>query len=173
MTIRRQGFTQHYNFERLRRLLKMKPYSKLNNAGFTLAEIIIALAIIVMLSTLALFLGFDFYRGYSLRSDANNIVSVLRRARNNALDNVNEAPHGVFINSSTKQLIIFQGNSYAARNPTFDGIFMLAPLVTPSGLQEVVFSQLSGDSNASGTITLATEQKSLNVSINHEGGIDW
>src|SRR5438105_2008049 len=79
---------------------------KKNTAGFTLIEIIIAIAILAIILTLGLFISFDFYKSYAFRSEKNIIVSVLQKARGQALNNINQARHGVSFQSG--QYIIFE-----------------------------------------------------------------
>lgn len=126
--------------------------------GFTLIEILVSLGIFTFLASLGLFISMDFYRSYSFRSQSSSLVSTLERARSQAMANINAAPHEVKIATSSYML-----DSQAF---SLDGI-------TPSGLNDIVFTQLSGESNASGSIRLTDGVHTATISLNYEGRISW
>lgn len=143
----------------------------MSNKGVTLIEVLIVVAIIVIISGLGLFVGIDFYKTYALNSERDIIVSILMKTRNKAANNFNESPHGVYIDSSG--YAIFQGVSYASRNQSYDEFIKRTNAVSASGLQEMVFEQLTGSlTTAAGDVTLSNGVKSINISLNSEGRID-
>lgn len=152
-----------------------------SRAGFTLIEILIVLGILAILSGFGLVASLDAYRGYSFRNERNTMVSVLQKARSQAISNIclgsgctDGKPHGVAFQAG--QYIIFQGSGYAARDQAVDQIVAVNYALTfaPGSLPEVVFSQLSGDAAPAGTITLTDEAgHSSVISINSEGQISW
>ena len=144
---------------------------KLRQKGLTLIEILITTTIIAVIFSLGLVFGIDFYRNYAFHSERDVIVSILEKARSRALNNINQEAHGVYFSGANH--VIFQGNSYAARNSLFDLIIPKSYSAILSGLNEVVFSQLSGESNASGTITISEDGRISDISINNEGRITW
>ncbi len=139
--------------------------------GLTLIEILIVAGIIVFLAGLGLFLGIDFYKNYSFYSERNIIVGILEKARNQALNNIGQSNHGVYF--QTSNYVIFQGNSYASRNSAYDQIIPASSLINRSGLQEIIFNQLNGESSTSGDIILSGGNHTSTISINNEGGINW
>src|SRR3989344_3331593 len=78
--------------------------------GFTLVEILIVVAILVVIFSFGLFISFDFYKSYSFHSEKSTIVSILQKARNQSLNNINESRHGVHFSASPLQYIIFECN---------------------------------------------------------------
>ena len=149
----------------------MKLHNISINKGFTLFEVLIVLGLFVVLVSFGLFVSMDFYRGSSFRSERNTVVSILTKARNQSLNNVNEAPHGVFFPAGA--YVLFQGPSYASRTTAFDETITATPTVTRSGLSEIVFSQLSGNANVSGSIFMSNGTRTSTVLINYEGRMDW
>lgn len=142
-----------------------------NIKGFTLIEIIIAVFVITMIGSLALFIGIDQYRNYALRAERDMIQAILKKARNQAMNNINEDPHGISLQAS--EYIVFQGSSYASRDPLYDESLLKSPAITTGGLTEVVFKQLRGDiSTAPGDITVSNGIKTFTISINREGRIN-
>lgn len=139
--------------------------------GFTLIEILIAMGILAIIGGFGLFVSLDFYRSNVIFSERDTLLSLLRRARLDAVNNIQAMPHGLYV--ATTSYILFAGSSYAARSSTHDYAFDKSVAVTTGGLTEVVFSPLAATSTASGTITLADETRNLEILVNYEGMIDW
>ncbi|MBI4993586.1 prepilin-type N-terminal cleavage/methylation domain-containing protein [Candidatus Wolfebacteria bacterium] len=150
--------------------MKLVEASQDNAKGLTMIEIIVAMAILSVIAGLGFWVSLEFYKTYNLDSEFNILTSALRKVRNLSMTNFNESAHGIYIEPN--RYVIFQGSSYVARNQSFDEIY--EPLsVNFSGIGEAVFSQLSGDSSASGTIKINYETKNRQVFINYDGKIDW
>ncbi len=140
--------------------------------GFTLIEMLIAVFILMIIASLGLFIGFDQYRSYSLSAERDTVVGLLQKARNQSMNNINEAAHGVEILSGS--YVVFQGNSYATRTAAYDQILPKSLAVTTSGTSEFVFKQLRGDMSVGiGSMTISNGVKTLTVSLNSEGRINW
>lgn len=139
--------------------------------GFTLVEIVIVVAILAVVLGLGYFVGFDFYKNYALHSEKDILISVLRKARSQALNNVGATAHGVYIGDSS--YTIFYGPSFVSRNSQYDENIRKAPGISLSGLNEVVFAPLTATSTASSTIILSNNQNSFFIDINYEGRINW
>lgn len=142
-----------------------------NRKGFTLIEIIIAVFILTAIGALALFIGLDQYRNYALNAERDTILAILKKARNQAMNNINEDQYGLSIQAS--QYIIFQGASYASRVASNDEIIPKSTAITTGGVTEVVFNQLRGDiSTTPGDITVSNNIRTFTISINSEGRIN-
>lgn len=139
--------------------------------GFTFIEFTIVLAILAFTAGLGLFVSLEFYRGSVLDSERDQFLSILRRARNAAINNIHNLSHGVYVASSS--YIIFAGPSYVGRIASYDEIFPRAAPVSFSGPSEIVFSRLAATSSASGTIILSYVPASTTIQINYEGQISW
>ena len=134
-------------------------------------EILVVIGILTVVFGFVLGTGFNFYSGQALISERDSMVSVLRTARSQALNNTDESNHGIYIGAD--QYILFEGGSYAARNQDFDSNFPRSKGLTISGLTEIVFNSPQGDSTASGTITISNSLGTAKITLNNEGGIDW
>lgn len=133
-------------------------------------EIIMVVAILSAIAGFGFWASLEFYKRYNLDAEFNILTSVLKKARNLSINNFNESAHGIFIEPN--RYTVFQGVSYASRNSDFDEIYQPSG-VNFSGIGEAVFSQLSGDSSASGTIVLNYETRTRIIFINYDGKIDW
>ncbi|HEY4477200.1 MAG TPA: prepilin-type N-terminal cleavage/methylation domain-containing protein [Candidatus Paceibacterota bacterium] len=135
------------------------------NRGLTLIEITVVLAIMAGLATIGLIVGVDSYSRYNFHSAEDTAVSMLQKARSEAINNIGESPHGVYF-ADLDNLILFYGSTYT---PGSDELKIEKPAaVSYSGASEMVFNQLSGNTSG-GTVTI----NSANITINNEGGIDW
>jgi prepilin-type N-terminal cleavage/methylation domain-containing protein len=139
--------------------------------GFTLIEIVVAMAVLAVVAAFVGTVGYDFYRSQAFTAERDNLLSLLRSARVRALNNINQADHGVYIGANS--YVIFEGSSYAARNAAFDEAYPRLPGVTASGTSEVVFHSPDGISNVSGTISLISGTAKVDIGLNYEGRIDW
>ena len=146
-----------------------KDYS--DNRGFSLIEIVVVMGILAILGSLGLFVAIDQYRSYALSAETSTIVSLLQKARNQAINNLGQSRHGVFLDNTNYTL--FEGTDYASRVQGYDEIIPKSPAVTMGGLQEIIFKQLNGESSTIGNITISNPQKTSVISINSEGRIDW
>jgi prepilin-type N-terminal cleavage/methylation domain-containing protein len=145
--------------------------------GFTLAEIVIVVGIIAMSAGLLSLADIGQLLSGSFRSDRDALVVLLQHARAQAMANVcmgnactGGVAHGVKI--IPNQFVLFQGDTYATREPEYDATTAYYSVVIADG--EVVFEPLSGDASAT-TITVAdiSGQRTSIISIGNEGQIFW
>lgn len=153
-------------------------------SGFTLIETLIVIGVISILAMMSLFMNLNNYRGDSFRSEVSSLGMTLQTARANALNNINQKPHGVAIHPGGYDgYIIFEGSSYAVADHTRDISIKASYNITlaPSSPAEIIFKQLSGNALNSGgvdydgEITFVDPQRNMTaiISINHEGKISW
>lgn len=175
---RGNGFTPHLSLDCALHNLTEGVSKK--GAGFTLVEILIAVAILLILLAMGLFLSLDLLKSRLFAADEDMFVSILHRARSRSLSNVNQHEHGVKLASGS--FILFQGPgpnlTYATRVASRDEQFSINQTLVVSwpAPSEVVFDQLTGQVHSSfltGNITMTGPQKTATVSFNPEGRIDW
>lgn len=142
-------------------------------SGFTLLEVLVVIGILLIVAGMGLFVSIGFYKSYSFNSERANIVSIIHKARMQALSNIDQAKHGVYFQPAS--YTVFEGDSYAAANHAKDIIWPASPAVVKSGLSEVVFDQLTGDAAPVGgnILVLSDGVRTASVSVNAEGRIDW
>lgn len=142
------------------------------SAGFTLIEVMIVIVITLFFAGIGLFLSADVYHSSLFRADAYIVVSALQRARSRAISNINENPHGVRV--ETTGYTIFQGATFGTDVATHEFLPIRSGYTFNLPLPiDVVFKQLSGETDFNGNINITNTAKTITVNINSEGGIDY
>ena len=127
---------------------------------------LIAVAIAVLIIGTTAPFTLEFYQRSELHTEQRNIVAYLILARSRAMANKNQMSQGLYLDNSNAT--IFQGPSYANRNPVEDLILPRSKIVGVSDASEIIFTQLSGTTTAA-TTTLRVGQAIRYVVINPEG----
>lgn len=141
------------------------------NNGFSLSELLIVIAILVVIAVFGVPATITHYQNYLLIAERDSLLSYLRRARTFSLANRNSEPHGIFIESN--QYVLFEGKSFTERQAAYDEVFPKAKSIQIAGTSEIVFASLAATSTG-GTITLSVApNNSFNIQINEAGGIIW
>jgi Tfp pilus assembly protein FimT len=140
--------------------------------GFTLIEMIISFGILSILAGLGLAISMDYFRTYSFNYEENLLVQILQKARSESLANINQRNHGFYATGG--QYVIFQGDSYSARDVSLDQTFPASKTVNISGVPSagVIFNQLSATSSPT-DIIIKQDAKIKIISINEEGRINY
>ena len=151
---------------------------KMLSGGFTLIEVIVVISIMTVVLSSTLFFNLGSYRGDAFRAEGKMLQTILQTARADSMNNINQRPHGVvFFPSGYDGYITFEGADYAhseastsIRIPTTYHV-----ILEPSSPHEIVFSQLSGDTNYQGNIILIDHERhaSTTIGINYEGAISY
>lgn len=137
--------------------------------GFTLLEILLIIAMIIVLAALILPLGLDFYKSQQLQTYTQQILQTLRRAQFKAMAGEADSNFGVYFTNNDYTL--FRGDSYAAREVQYDEVFDLPQIITVSGPSEVVFSKSEGKPSWWGNIILSSDSFTQTININEIGRI--
>lgn len=139
--------------------------------AFTLLELLLSISIIVILAGFSL----PIYKNLLMKNDldiAVNIVNAsLHRAQILAQSVDSDTTWG--LKAQNTSIVIFKGINYASRDAAFDEIFDTSSTISISGLNEIVFTKLSGSPVSTGTINLSTVSDSRTVSINEKGIVDY
>jgi prepilin-type N-terminal cleavage/methylation domain-containing protein len=145
------------------------------NGGFTLLEMLVVIGIVTMLGGALSFVDMNNYRADAFHAERGALVTMLQTARADALNNVNQKPHGVAIHPAGYDgYVIFEGANYASAAVRVEVAANYGVNISPGSPSEIVFEQLSGNSNySSATITLTDPERGVtsNIFINHEGAI--
>ena len=140
--------------------------------GFSLLEVTIVMALVLMTIAVAFpFLG-SFQSRETLRTVSQNVFQALVRARDRAQTNERGSPWGVeLLNGS---YVVYTGESYALRQTLYDETYDVSATISFSGLQEATFRNGSGTPFAAGTLTLThVSGDTVTILINDAGRISF
>lgn len=124
-------------------------------AGFTVLEIVIAVAVVAIVASIVIGQATVFRRQAALSTESERLITLLAKARTDTLASLNSLNYGVYF--AEDAVTIFNGESYVAGAEGNEIINLDSSVeiiaINLSGNQ-VVFERLTGASNA-GTVTLA------------------
>lgn len=134
--------------------------------AFSLIELIIVIAIIMIIGAVSTTFGAGTLMQNNLETDKLMLVSSLRKAQNYAMVKKNGLSWGVCL--SGRGIRVFGGT---CASPTIKDDYDISNSTVISGLSTVTFSALRGEPNAVQSITLTGNNKTITVSVNALGGI--
>jgi prepilin-type N-terminal cleavage/methylation domain-containing protein len=141
------------------------------NKGFTLIEVIIVICIILLLFVIVWPIGASFYRQQIISKADQQVVSILKQARANAINQKNNAAFGVEL--AEGQAVLFQGNTFDSRIISEDITYTLPKIAVIGGLNEIVFLPNTGFVDTPGSIIIGGAGANKEIKINRLGVIDY
>jgi prepilin-type N-terminal cleavage/methylation domain-containing protein len=129
----------------------------MNQKGFTLIEILIAIAILVLLTYVIIGAFFSFNRNQALDKDVSKVTLALEEARQFTLFSKESSQYGIHFDPT--EVILFKGSTYSSGDPEnvstkLNSLINISTINLLGGGNEVIFERLTGETNQSGTITL-------------------
>ncbi|OGZ63896.1 MAG: hypothetical protein A3A98_01250 [Candidatus Staskawiczbacteria bacterium RIFCSPLOWO2_01_FULL_40_39] len=131
----------------------------MKQGGFTLIEVLVVVAIIMVLSTIFVTDFGVIQKKSDLDAGVQEVAGILKLAQSKTLASENNNQYGVYLNTaaSPHQYILFKGSSYAARDTSYDQQYPLPKTIEffaidLNGGNEVVFDKITGASQQSGSI---------------------
>lgn len=124
-------------------------------SGFTLVELLVTIAIIVILSVAAMPIYTNLQVDSQLNESTSLIIQTLRTAKERSEARLNNDNHGVWFGLNSYNL--YQGGSYSIRNIDYDRVQNVdnsVRILTDIANNEVNFSKGFGLPDSTGTITL-------------------
>lgn len=144
--------------------------NKKNNKGVTVAELLIAIAILGILSGIVINSLVSFRKNQALQKDTELVVELLNQARNQTISTKNLSQYGVHFTSTT--VTIFTGPTYS-NGATGNQVFTLnstdtiLSITLTGGGSDVIFNRLTGETSQNGTIVVSspgiTETKTVTI----------
>lgn len=146
--------------------------------GFTLIEIIVAIAIVLIIAVFSFISLSAFRENQSLKNAVNETVSLINQARSQTLSSQEFSQYGVHF--ETSRAVLFKGAVFL--EPSADNIiFNLPSLVEISGISlngggaDLIFQKLTGKTDEFGIIVLRAKNdisKTKTIEIKNTGIID-
>ncbi len=142
-------------------------------AGFTLIEVLLALALVALLVGVSLPIYYTLFAKNNLDIAKNQVAQSLGRASFLSSASDGDMTWGVKILLGS--VIVFKGTNYATgRDATYDEEYATSSAVIPSGLTEVVFNKMTGLPQTTGTIILtSTNGEVRTITINNKGAVSY
>ena len=135
--------------------------------GFTLVEILLVVSTAIIIAAFTIPVGIKFFQMQTLNEAVSDIVGILRRAQSQSVFQKSDSAFGIkFLSGS---YVLFQGDSYGLRDQGKDEVFTLLNSIVVNGIDEVVFTKLTGIPNITGTLTIVLGDYSQSININAQG----
>lgn len=142
-------------------------------AGFTLLEVLLSVAIMSIIAAMSLPVLAAFNDRNNLDLAAQGIASQLRRAGTYSRGVSGDSQWGVHMQSGA--VTLYKGASFASRDTAYDEPTVISGPVAVTGLSDVVFSKLSGLPSQSGSVTLTNTNTNdvRTITINAQGMVSY
>jgi len=141
-----------------------------NITGFTLLEVLLSVAVVAILAGVSV----PLYQSFQIHSDldeaAATFVHALRRAQTLAMTGSGDSMWGVAAQNGS--ITVFRGASYVLRGSSTDETFDVSPMLSITGVWEIVFSKVEGHPSVTGsTIFTSSAGEARTITINEAGTV--
>lgn len=142
--------------------------------GFTVTEVIMVVALIVIISAISVNVFYSFREKKALDKDVDSIVSTIEKTKNMSLNRKNDSSYGLYFASSS--ITVFSGNSHLTGNNILkydlESIVKISTTSLSFNATEIGFAKVTGLPNATGTIVLSTPSYSKTITVYGTGLIE-
>lgn len=143
--------------------------------GFTLIEIMAAVAIMVILATIVWGAFYSFRRQAALEAASENVIALLNQARAKTLASQASSEFGVHFESV--KAVMFKGAVYSATSPDNEEFILplsveISAVSLEGGGSDIFFEKFSANASKTGSITLRLKSdvsKTKNIVITKTG----
>lgn len=131
--------------------------SREGEAGFTLIEMLVALAVLVIILAASIEGFIRYAQRQAYLSTVNDVHIHLKQIREDTLASYDDTLYGVYVGTSSIEF--FEGASPVVGNPTntiftYDDLLITATSSLSNGNWYLTFARLTGEASATGTITV-------------------
>lgn len=148
-----------------------------SSCGFTIIELLVVMSLVAVIAAFSAPFSVKSLSHSSLLQERDVLVSlVLMNSRASALVNKDRSAHGIYINQTDREYVLFNGTTYtphATSNRTIP-FRSSSVMVRNSGGDTIIFAAHTGNIIlGTGTISVGSGFATHTVSINDVGQIDW
>lgn len=136
-------------------------------AGFSLIELLLALAIMMVVGTFSTVFYTRSLAQQSIDTTQDQVLGMLRKSQTYAANSRSGGAWGVRYSAST--FTLFQGNSYATRTTALDENYSIPSSLSVTGLTEVVFAKSTGLPATTPTITISNTAGTRAINVTAQG----
>ncbi len=145
--------------------------------GITLMEVLVVIAIIIILVTVAAPQFLKIRNTQILKGTGEDVMSLLAKARSQTMASLNSTEYGVHFASN--QIVLFSGTVYNQNNAsneidTISSRATISNISLTGGAVDVYFNRLSGTASSTGTITISISSDlslAKTITISGTGGV--
>jgi Tfp pilus assembly protein FimT len=136
--------------------------------GLTYLETILVVSIVIIMSVFLIPIGSRLLQNVKTSATETLVISSLRKAQFYAINNKENKAWGVCLTSN--KIRIYTDD---CESPTNNEDYTLVETAEIAGLEDIVFSRLTGEPNAEAQINLTTGiNQELRITLNKIGGIN-
>ncbi len=154
---------------------KLKTVPQSLKKGFTMLELVVVVAIVVLLASVIITSFSKFRNSKVLDTGVENTLSVLVKARGNTLSSKNAYQYGVHFEAT--QAVLFRGATYSSSDTNnevalLDNALEISFISLTGGGSDVLFDRLTGKTDMDGTVVIRVKSdttKTKTVTINATG----
>ncbi|TXH00332.1 MAG: hypothetical protein E6P95_03760 [Candidatus Moraniibacteriota bacterium] len=136
--------------------------------GFSFLEIIILMTIIFIIGVTSAWFSMQFFFQQQTVLAAQIVSTSLSRANLYAQSGKVYSDWGVAVRD--KQVIVFAGSSYESRNSVFDESAILPGGILITGLDEIIFARLTGETSQA-MITISGKDQDIQYKVSSWGAV--
>jgi prepilin-type N-terminal cleavage/methylation domain-containing protein len=142
-----------------------------NNSGFTLIEVLVVVAIMIIAGSIILPVSADYRQRNDLDISQVSFAQSVRRAQQLSMSGDGDSQWG--INAISGSVVIFKGNTYATRDANYDEKYDISSNITFGGQLEYDFAKVTGLPVQTGTATFTDGVYQKQVGINAKGIVNY
>jgi len=137
--------------------------------GVTLLEVLLVAALLFVIIPMGVVIYSNYY-GYSAAGNAvNQLTFELRKAQMYSMMDRNGNGWGVTFVTSTANIVLYSGSTYATRNTLFDESYNVPGSVSIAGLNETDFARVTGYPNVTSTVSITASGRVRKVTVQAQG----
>lgn len=127
------------------------------NKGISLIEILFTIAIAGILIAVSVSVFSNLSNSKSLERDAQNVLSMMEKARTMSINSIGGVEHGVQVASTTAK--VFSGTLFQSGNVeatySIPAVDVISAIHLSNGTTTLYFAKLTGNASATGTISIS------------------